>query len=74
MFNLLIKGGGWDPTGNDSVPGERMLEFTEESLAKALREGGRLDFDRLALLPTVFMPETWETFGRAAPDNKQGRQ
>ena len=63
MFNLLIKGGGWDPTGNDAVPSERMLEHTEESLENTLREGGRIDIDRLRLLPTVFMPETWETFG-----------
>ena len=63
MFNLLIKGGGWDPTGNDSIPSERMLEHTEESLANTLRQGRRLDFDRLTLLPTVFMPETWATFG-----------
>ena len=63
MFNLLIKGGGWDPTGNDSISSERMLEYTEESLANTLRQERRLDFDRLTTLPTVFMPETWETFG-----------
>lgn len=63
MFNLLIKGGGWDPTGNDFIPGERMLEHTEESLLDILQEGQRIDFDRLTRLPTVFMPETWKTFG-----------
>ena len=63
MFNLLVKSGGWDESGTDSIDRERLFEYTEQDLTNRLQPNGIIDRDVLQRLPTVLMPETWKHFG-----------
>lgn len=63
MFNLLVKAGGWDESGTDSIDRERLFEYTEQDLMHRLQPQGAIDRNELQRLPTVLMPETWKHFG-----------
>ena len=63
MFNLLIKGGGWNKVGNDSLDRERIFEHTEAHIRSQFETNGHPNANTLQQLPTVLMPETWKNFG-----------
>ncbi len=63
MFNLLIKGGGWNKTGHDSLDRERIFEYTQAHIRSQFEIDGYPSADALQQLPTVLMPETWKNFG-----------
>jgi hypothetical protein len=56
MFNLIMRSFDW-ATGRDSMPADRMFEYTEDSLANQFRQGGGLLLERLTALPCLFMDE-----------------
>lgn len=63
MFNLLVQGGGWNETGTDSLPLDRVFEGTAPSIVEKYQENDDLLVSALQALPTVLMPETSTTFG-----------
>ena len=68
MFNLLVKGGGWNESA-DWLPDERVFEYTVPSLADRFRRRGEPPADAVRDLPTIFMPE----IGGADEDARMGR-
>ena len=44
--------------GHDTVPGDRVFEYTEQPLVDRFKPGGLLDFASLITLPTLFVQET----------------
>ena len=63
MFNLLIKAGGWNKAGNDSLDRERIFEYTEAHVRSQFEKNGHPNTNALQQLSTVLMPETWKNFG-----------
>lgn len=63
MFNLLVKAGGWDNSGHDSIDRERLFEYTAQHLISQFEADGTIDTISLRDLPTLLMPETWKHFG-----------
>ncbi len=63
MFNLLVKAGGWDNSGHDSMDRERLFEYTAQHLISQFEVNGKIDTNALRDLPTLLMPETWKYFG-----------
>ena len=63
MFNLLVQGGGWNETGVDSIPLDRVFEYTAPFIAGKYRKNDDLRVNDLQELPTVLMSETSTTFG-----------
>ena len=63
MFNLLVKAGGWDSSGNDSIDRDRLFEYTAQHLISRFEASGEIDVVALRDLPTLLMPETWKYFG-----------
>jgi hypothetical protein len=57
LFNLLVKYRPWGD-GHDTVPGDRVFEYTEQPLVDRFKPGGLLDFASLITLPTLFVQET----------------
>ena len=58
MFNLLVRGAGWNPDGRDTMPLERVFEHTEEAVIRQFRgDGEETRYDRLLWLPCVFLAE-----------------
>ncbi|MDE0666526.1 MAG: hypothetical protein OXH67_13100 [Acidimicrobiaceae bacterium] len=60
MFNLLIKGGGWSPSGRDILDADRLFEYTHDAVKQRFDTSAGPDLDALTRLPAVFMSETWE--------------
>ena len=60
MFNLLIKGGGWNSSGRDVLERDRLFEFTNDVVRQRFDTRHGPDIDALMSLPAVFMSETWE--------------
>lgn len=58
MYNLIVKGGEWS-TSRDSISASRVFEHTESGLKERFKPEGRLDFDSLLALPTLFVKETF---------------
>jgi hypothetical protein len=56
MFNLIMRSVDWN-TGVETVPIERMLEYTDPTIADQLRRDGNLHLERLTALPCLFMQE-----------------
>lgn len=56
MFNLLVMYGGWPPH-QSSFTGSRILEYTEDHIIAAHRNGAVIDFAKLRNYPALFMPE-----------------
>lgn len=63
MFNLLMKGGGWEEDGQDLIERNRLFEFTDTSIKDTFVSGDRVDFDSLRHLPSIFVPEIRPDFG-----------
>lgn len=63
MFNLLVSGAGWADR-RDTIPRERVLEYTEDEIEQRFMPNGELRVDAVKELPTLFMSET---FGHADP-------
>lgn len=57
MFNLLMKAGGWNDRGEDSIASDRLFEHTDEKVIRQFRSNQGIDFNSLKSLPSVFMPE-----------------
>lgn len=57
VFNLIMRGvSNWD-TGRESMPLDRILEYTESHLRDHFRHDNSLQLDRLVRLPCLFMQE-----------------
>ncbi len=56
MFNLIMRSFDW-ATGRESLPLDRVFEYTEEYVAVQFQQGGNLILDRLMTLPCLFMEE-----------------
>lgn len=56
MFNLIMRSVTWS-AGSETMPADRLLEYTEEHVAAQFRENGNLVLDRLTRLPCLFMDE-----------------
>ena len=56
MFNLIMRSVDWD-TGVETMPIERMLEYTDPVIAEQFRSAGSLQLDLLTALPCLFMQE-----------------
>ena len=63
MFNLLMKGGGWEDDGQDSIERNRLFESTDKSIRERFVSGDLVDFDSLRRLPSIFVPEIRPDFG-----------
>lgn len=57
MYNLLVRGAGWAP-GRDTMPIDRVLEFTDPTLAARFRTDHRVAFASLIEFPALFMEES----------------
>lgn len=56
MFNLLVQYSPWG-AGRDTVPVDRLFEYTDGDIAASFRDGDQIALDRLIRLPCVFMEE-----------------
>jgi hypothetical protein len=56
LFNLLVAYSGWNGH-RDTVKRQRLLEYTDGSIALRFKPSGALDIDAVAALPCLFMPE-----------------
>lgn len=56
MFNLIVKGAGWQPN-QDVFPAERVLEDTSDASMERFSPDGVLDIQAVMSLPTIFMAE-----------------
>ena len=56
MFNLIVRSVPWN-TGNETMPVERVFEYTDDHVAAQFKENGILVLDRLIRLPCLFMQE-----------------
>lgn len=57
MFHLLVKYDGW-AKAKDSIPQERVFEFTQDAIVEQFKPGGTLNTDRISRLPALFLAET----------------
>ena len=60
MFNLLIKAGGWSPSGKDILDADRLFEHTPDAVRQQFDTSAGPNLDALMRLPAVFMSETWD--------------
>ncbi len=65
MFNMIVKGNGW-ANNRDTFMADRTFEYTKDELVERFKPDGRLDFDALKSLPTLFMEESGGTEPRFA--------
>jgi hypothetical protein len=56
MFNLIMRGRDWS-TGRETMPIDRMLEYTEDHVANQFRSGRDLLLEKLTVLPCLFAAE-----------------
>lgn len=57
MFHVLVKYNGWAKS-RDTIPHERVFEYTEEDLAAEFKPKGKFSIERIARLPALFVTET----------------
>jgi hypothetical protein len=70
MFNLIMRGSDWD-TGRESMPLDRLFEYTEKRIAAQFWQDKNLLLDRLTALPCLFMNEgTQSEIARVGQINK----
>jgi hypothetical protein len=70
MFNLIMRGSDWD-TGRESMPLDRLFEYTEKHIAAQFWQDKNLLLDRLTALPCLFMNEgTQSEIARVGQINK----
>lgn len=58
MFNLIVKGTSW-AEGRDSVPTERLFEYTDNEIAARFKSEDQVDVTSLMALPTLFVEESY---------------
>lgn len=58
LFNLIVKSSAW-ADGQDTFPGGRIFEHTEQALIDRFKPSGQLDLAALVGLPTIFVQETY---------------
>ncbi len=58
LFNLIVKSSAW-ADGQDTFPGSRIFEHTEQALIDRFKPSGQLDLAALIGLPTIFVQETY---------------
>jgi len=58
LFNLLVKGNGW-LEGIDTMPGDRLFEYTDQLIKDKFQLGSTPDFAKLIRLPSLFVEETY---------------
>jgi hypothetical protein len=56
MFNLIMRSFDWG-TGRESMPADRLFEYTDNHIAGYFKQDGNLLLDRLTALPCLFMHE-----------------
>jgi hypothetical protein len=56
MFNLIMRSFDWG-TGRETMPIDRLFEYTDEHIAGYFKQGGTLLLDRLQAFPCLFMHE-----------------
>lgn len=59
MFNLLVKGNGWQE-GRDRFIESRIFEYTDDYLVQKFTDIGQINFDSLKSLPALFIEETFK--------------
>lgn len=57
MFHLIVKYDGWAPS-RDSLPRERVFEYTDDAIVQQFEPGGTLNTERITALPALFVSET----------------
>jgi hypothetical protein len=57
MFNLIVKATAW-AEGSDSIPVERVFEYTDRELVDRFKPARVLNLPSLLLLPTLFVQES----------------
>ncbi|SRR6266540_525147 len=60
MFHLLVKFSGWS-SSRDSLGKDRVFEYTEDEVAKHFKSSGKLDSEKIARIPAVFLSESGGT-------------
>ncbi len=60
MFNLIVNSTGW---GNNrgTISISRVFEYTTPNIVSRFKPDGRLDYEAIKKLPTLFMEESWDT-------------
>ena len=56
MFNLIMRSSDWN-TGRETIPIDRVLEYTHEHIRDQFKQDDNLLLDRLIQLPCLFMQE-----------------
>ena len=76
MYNILVKVSSWQGSSG-TMPGSRLFEHTEQSVASQFQANGTVDWAALAEMPAVFMEEGTGTevarIGRILSARKSGR-
>jgi hypothetical protein len=57
MYHLLVKYDGWAKS-RDTMPQERVFEYTNEIIVEQFKPGGTLNTDLITILPAFFVSET----------------
>jgi hypothetical protein len=57
MFNMIVKYSAW-ADGRDTIPADRVFEYTEDSITARFKPVGQLDFPSLIALPALFVQES----------------
>lgn len=56
VFNIIMRSVPWN-TGHETMPEDRLFEYTDDPVIEQFRVNGIPAFDRLQRLPCLFMPE-----------------
>lgn len=56
MFNLLVRGAGWDDS-RDSLSESRVFEHTDPAITERFKPNGKIDYSALIGLPSLFVQE-----------------
>jgi hypothetical protein len=73
MFNLLVKGSGWAGS-RDTMPIDRVFEYTEQGLQDKFQVNGTLDLNALRTLPCLFLQETFGDGNRVVRVGRKERR
>ena len=72
MYHLLIKFDGWT-AGKDSLPQERIFEYTSEEAKERFKPNGELDVELITMIPALFASETSGSGNQSARDGRINR-
>ncbi len=56
MFNLIVRSGSWN-SGRETMPLDRIFEFTDEHISSEFNKDNNLNLDLLMKIPCLFMQE-----------------